>query len=252
MARQSEPLMEPPGDHRVPVLVTRPRAEAETFAATLTARFGPRVRPVVTPLIVPRLLSPTFPGHDHAAVVFTSAQGVEAARRLDRHLPSLAWCVGRKTAAVATAAGFQARSADGDVNALAKAILQDPPKGRILYLHGVDTHGNLQELLQSSGMDVDALALYRQDPQPLTAAALSLLRAPGPLLVPLFSPRTAGLFRAALPPDAKAPLHVAVMSAAVAEALADVPRAALAIASRPDAPAMLAAVESLLAGLSAS
>ena len=244
MAKQSEP--------QVPVLVTRPWAEGEAFAAALTARFGTRVRPVVAPLIAPRYLAPSIPARDYAAVVFTSVHAVEGARRLGLVLPSLAWCVGRKTAAVATAAGFQARSGEGDAEALTRAILGDPPNGRLLYLRGVDTHGNILKILQSSGVNTDVAIVYRQDSQPMPPEALSLLRSSDPVLVPLFSPRTASLFRAVLPPDAAAKLHIAAMSRAVAEALGDLPRAALTIAGRPDAPAMLDAVESLLAGLPAA
>lgn len=240
MARQS-----------TPVLVTRPQAEAEAFAAALSARFGDRVRPIVSPLLAPRNLTPAIPVRDYAAVIFTSAQAVEASRLLGRGLPRLAWCVGQKTAQVATAAGFQARSADGDAEDLARCLLKDPPDGRILYLRGVDTRGNLLEFLTSFGLQVDVAIVYAQEPQPLSPAALSLLSAPGDLLVPLFSPRTASLFRAALPPGSPARLHLAAMSAAVAEPLAGLPHAALCIARRPDGPAMLDAVDSLLAGLPA-
>lgn len=241
MARQSEP--------QIPALVTRPRAEGEAFAAALTARFAPRVRPVLTPLIAPRLLTPPIPDHDYAAVVFTSAQAVEAVRQLTATLPRLAWCVGRKTAQIATAAGFDARSTDGDAEALTKAILVDPPDGRILYLRGVDTRGNLLKILKSFGIKTDVAIVYAQDPCRITFEALSLLRSVDPVLIPLFSPRTAALFRAELPADSSAKLHIAAMSGAVAEALGDLPRTALTIARQPDAPGMLDAVESLLVGL---
>lgn len=231
--------------------MTRAQAEGEAFAIALSARFGQRVRPVVAPLIAPRFLSPSIPERDYAAVVFTSAQAVEGARRLAVTLPSLAWCVGRKTASVASAAGFDAHSARGDADALTDAILAKPPAGRILYLRGVDTRGNLLERLDSSGICIDAAIVYAQEPQPLPPEALALLRSPAPLIVPLFSPRTGILFRNALPADSKASLHIATMSAAVAEALEDLPRAALVIADQPDTDSMLASVETLLAGVPA-
>ena len=243
MARQSAAA--------IPVLVTRPRAEGKAFAAALTNRFGARVRPVVAPLIAPRYLSPPIPAQDYAAVVFTSAQAVEGARRLGVPLPRLAWCVGPKTATVAAEAGFQTRSADGDANSLAQAILSDPPNGRILYLRGVDTRGNLLEMLHSFGINADVAIVYSQDPQPLTDDARALLSLPVDVIVPLFSPRTATLFRQALPPEVAARLHVAAMSASVAAAMDGLALAALVVASQPDAPAMLTAVESLLARLPA-
>jgi uroporphyrinogen-III synthase len=227
-----------------PVLVTRPLAEAAAFARALTARFGARVRPVVAPLIAPRFMTPEIPAHHYAAVAFTSAQAVEGAMRLGIQLPRLAWCVGRKTAAVASAAGFDARSADGDLQALVRSILDSPPDGRILYLRGVDTHGNLLDKLNSSGINSDEAIVYQQVPQPLSPEALALLSTDVDLIVPLFSPRTAALFRSSF-------LHLAAMSAAVAEQVADLPLSSQVVARQPDGDSMLDAVETLLARLPA-
>jgi len=232
-----------------PILVTRPQAEGQAFAKALKARFGARLRPVLSPLLAPRNLTPSLPDRDYAAVIFTSAQAVQAARPLASRLPSLAWCVGAKTARAATAAGFRSRSADGDADALVAAIAADPPDGSILYLRGVDTASNLLTRLDDIGLQADEAIVYLQEPQPLAADALALLREPLDILVPLFSPRTARLFRAALPDDTRARLHIAAMSGNVAEALGDLPHAALTIAGHSDAPAMLDAVETLLVRL---
>lgn len=243
MARQSAP--------GVPVLVTRPQAEGDTFAAALTARFGERVRPVVTPLLHPHRLTPEIPAREYAAVVFTSAQAVEASRPLRPSLPALAWCVGNRTARAAEMAGFQARSANGDAKSLVAAMAADPPQGRILYLRGVDTSANVREKLAETGFIADEIIVYMQESGPLTAQALALLQSPVALIVPLFSPRTAQLFRRALPPEVRATLHIAAISPSVAAALGDLPRAGLAIADHPDAPSVLDAVESLLVGIPA-
>lgn len=241
MARQSAP--------GIPVLLTRPKAESESFAAELTARFGTRVRPVVAPLLAPRFLAAEIPDRTYCGLVFTSAQAVEGALRLGISLPARAWCVGRKTAEVATAAGFDAVSADGDAESLTKLLQRDPPNGRILYLRGVDTRGNLMEKLNESGVLTDVAIVYAQEAQPLGSTAMALLSAPSDLIVPLFSPRTATLFRAALPPVTQARLHLATMSAAVAEPLQDLPHTGLVVARHPDARSMLDAVDSLLADL---
>lgn len=242
MARQSAPAY--------PVLVTRPQAEGEAFAAALTKRFGAHVQPLVSPLLSPRNLKPDLPPRSYAAVVFTSAQAVNAARSYRPVLPAQAWCVGRKTARAATDAGFQANSADGDVEALLRALAKDPPDGSILYLRGVDTAGNLLERLTEMGLMVDEAVVYAQDPVPLNKDATALLQTQVDLIVPLFSPRTAQLFRAGLPAEISARLHIAAMSRAVAEALGDLHDAKLVVAHQPDAGAMMDAVERLLVGLS--
>lgn len=245
MARQSDPSH--PARPGIPVLLTRPRDQAEGFALKLSARFGPRVQPLVAPLMAPEYLAPPMPEGPFDAVIFTSAHGVEGARRLGVPLPRLAWCVGRSTAAKAAAAGFEARSSDGDVSDLVAALLAAPEKGRFLYLRGVDTTGDLENLLISKGISVLSLQVYLQKSIPLEGECVPLLRQPGPIIVPLFSPRSAALFAEALPVDTHATLLLAAMSEAVAAAAAGIPHQTLVTAARPDARAMLDAVETLLA-----
>jgi uroporphyrinogen-III synthase len=244
MARQS--LAE-----AVPVLLTRPEAEAQAFASALQTRFGGYVRPVIAPLMRPRFLYPKMPEGDFAGVIFTSAQGVEAAAHLGVALPRAAYCVGRKTAAAAASAGYQAHSADGDANSLVSAILADRPTGRLLYIHGVDTRGEIEKKLNKEGVTVVSLQAYIQDQMPLTAEALAILQSKVDVVLPIFSPRSAVLLVKALPTDTPANLWIAAMSPAVAEASQPLRYSALVVASTPNAQAMLDAVGSLLSASSA-
>lgn len=230
----------------VPVLVTRPIAEARAFAGALTRRLGPRVQPVIAPLMAMERLAHSLPPGPFAGVIFTSVAGVEAALPSRANLPRLAWCVGQKTAERAAAAGFLARSADGDASALVAAIAADPPAGRLLHLRGEDAAGEVAERLISAGIETESLVIYRQQPQPLTPEAATLLAAEGPVILPLFSPRSAQLFRAALPDGAKATLWLVAMSAAVAKAARPIPHRALVTARQPTAAAMLVACEEAL------
>ena len=233
MARQSAPSVP------VPVLLTRPLAEARTFATAVTDRFGARVRPVLAPMITLEVLSPSLPQGPFAGVIFTSAAGVEAALRLRPDLPDAAWCVGRKTADRATAAGFRARSADGDASALVAALLADPPTGRLIHLCGEDTTGDVGKRLGSAGIETVSLTVYRQAAQPLAPDGRAVLASEGPVILPLFSPRSAHLVCTAMPPDGHATLWLIAMSAAVAEAAQPIPHHALVIAEQPTAEAML-------------
>jgi uroporphyrinogen-III synthase len=233
MVRQSAPSTP------VPVLVTRPLAEGSAFAAALTNRFGTRVCPVLSPLMALTVLTPALPPGPFAGVIFTSAAGVEASLWLQPRLPQQAWCVGRKTAERATAAGFHARSADGDADALVAAIMADTPNGRLLHLHGADTRGDVAERLVSAGIETVSLTIYRQDPELLTPEAAALLASAGPVILPLFSPRSASLFRRAMPLNSQASLHIVAMSAAVAEAARAIPYRALILAPGLTADAML-------------
>ena len=233
----------------VPVLLTRAEAQSRAFATALTDRFADRLRPVIAPLMAPEHLRPALPAGTFAGVIFTSAQGVEAAVRLGVPLPRQAWCVGTQTAAKARAAGFEAHAAGGDAAALVAAIIGKPPTGRLLHLRGEDSRGEVAERLVSAGIETESVVVYRQAAQPLAPDAVALLQAEGPVIVPVFSPRSAALLHAALPADLRADLSLVAMSDAVAEALAKVPHLALAVAKRPDADAMLEAVAECLDSL---
>jgi uroporphyrinogen-III synthase len=233
MGRQSAPAA------AVPVLLTRPIAEAQAFAMALTRRFGPRVQPVLAPLMATDHLMPALPPGPFAGVIFTSAAAVEAALRLAADLPKDAWCVGRKTADRATAAGFRARSADGDADALVAAILADPPKGKLLHLRGEDVRGEVAERLNSAGSETVSATLYRQTAQPLSPEGAAVLVTAGPVILPLFSPRSAALFRAVLPVDSHATLGLVAMSGAVADAARPIPHHVMITAAQPTAKAML-------------
>ena len=63
----------------VPVLLTRPIAEARAFAMTLTRQFGPAVQPILAPLMATEHLAAALPTGPFAGVIFTSAAAVEAA-----------------------------------------------------------------------------------------------------------------------------------------------------------------------------
>lgn len=244
MAKQSDPSG--PGAVGVPVLVTRPLAEAQGFAAALSERFGDRVCPVVAPLMAIRFLSPPVRPGAFSGLIFTSVHGVEAARRLGLTGPATAYCVGRKTSAAARASGFDAMSADGDADALFSSILGRHRQGRLLHVRGREARGDLEARLTSAGIATESLIAYHQEPLPLAMDAARLLRRDIRVVVTLFSPRTAALFAAALPSDAKASLCLAVMSPAVSAALSRLSTAVLKVAARPDAESMLDAVAVLL------
>ena len=89
------------------LLLTRPRAQSEAFAAVLAAELPGRFRPVVSPILEIVPLPAPLDLDGLQGLIFTSANGVEqfAARSPDRSLP--AWCVGEMTAAAARRAGLR-------------------------------------------------------------------------------------------------------------------------------------------------
>lgn len=240
MARQSRHA--PP----LPVLITRPEPQASRFAAELSARLGDSVRAVVSPLMAPVFLSPSLP--DAAALVLTSESAVQALPGLRGPLPKRAFCVGGRTAEAARSAGLEAISAEGDAKALAALILSGPIDGPLLWLRGDDTAGDLAGTLDRVGVRLEQALVYRQDPRPLSPEAQALLREQGPVIVPLFSPRTARLFTGAAT-EGTAALHLCSLSAAVDQAASALAARSRTIANRPTGDALLADVEKTVRAL---
>ncbi len=220
-------------------LLTRPLAQSQRFAQGLPGRV------VISPLMQPEFLTPQIPLRKWQAVVFSSETGVEAGGRLrdlGTRLPDRAFCIGERTTMAAQAAGWDAHSAQGDVQALAALILAQTIEGPILILRPEDIAGNLEQTLISAGIETISAVVYRQKPLSLTAEAVKLLHGQTPVVVPLFSPRSARIFaqecrRIAL----NAPLYIAAMSAAVVAQL-DIQVQGVRVATAPNSTAMRLAV----------
>jgi uroporphyrinogen-III synthase len=224
------------------ILLTRPADQGARFAAALRVRF-PAADVLESPFLSIGYVAPDLPAGDFAAVIFTSENAVAAALPLRDRLPRAAYAVGDRTAAAARAAGFAATSAQGDADALV-ALLAAADPGPLLHLHGQETRGDVVPRLRAAGIAAQGVTVYAQRPQPLSAAATRWLDDAQPVVVPLFSPRTATLFSAAAR-GCRAPLWLVSMSAAV-DAAADLTAARRNIAARPDAAHVMTVLSDLL------
>lgn len=230
-----------------PLLLTRPVAQGKRFADDLVARMPGRLDVIPTPLMEPVFLPFDLPVAPWSAMILTSETGVEAAARCraaGHSLPRAAWCVGDRTAQAAADAGFDARSAKGDAEALIALILASDDPGPLLHFRGRDARGDIAPRLGAKGRPAHAAIVYAQEPCPLAEAARNALAGTAPVVVPLFSPRSAALFAAQGP--FAAPLWIAAISEAAARAVETLSPQRCAIAARPDGAAMLAAVEALM------
>lgn len=231
-----------------PLLLTRPRAQSEAFARDVERLLPGRFAPV---LLSP-LMEIAFTGSDVElggiqALLFTSANGVEAfaAACDDRSLPAI--CVGEMTAASARAAGFAARSAAGDVAALAAlaASLWRPDGGPFLHVRGRHAAGDLVGALADRGIAARAVELYEQRACSLDDAARALIAAGAPVVVPLFSPRSARIFAGETAGLDLSALTVVGLSPA---AVAPVAAGRRVVAASPGREGMLAALAGLRDG----
>lgn len=232
------------------ILITRPKEDAESFAAALVARgIDVTVEPLLT---IQPIASPLIDLEGVQAILFTSANGVRcfAAAQSRRDLKVMA--VGDGSAAAARALGFAAvESASGDVAGLA-ALVTDrlhPRDGALLHAAGSSLAGDLKGQLEAAGFVVRRAVLYDAVPtRELSPATLMNLRLGGIDAVALFSPRSARAFadlwrQAQAAPAGLQKVTALCLSAAVAREVKDLDWRRNEIAARPDTQSLLALVE---------
>ena len=212
----------------LPVLLTRPEDDARRLAAELRAMGAGHVE--ISPLL-------RIEGTGHVpplseGVILTSGNAVRMLRGRSDLAGRPAWVVGARTARMAREAGFDVRAVAEDAAALVALVPDDAPP--LVHLHGEVTRGDVAGRLRARGLQVAEAVIYRQVPVDLSASARALLLA-GPVLVPLYSPRSAALFARACPPAARATLRILALSDAVAQAC---PAAPVAVSAAPDGEAM--------------
>lgn len=227
------------------LLVTRPREDAEQFAAVLKTRGH---EAVIAPLLELRFT----PGGEISlnnvqALLASSANGIRAfaARSCQRNLP--VYVVGPQTAEAASQSGFaDIISADGDAAALIAKVTEstNPADGKLLHAAGAETAGRIKQGLEAHGYEVEAVILYEAVPlESLAANAGEELRADRLDGVLMFSPRTARIFAALAAKSGLAEhcqrLEAFCISVATAEALSPLVFARLAVAGSPNQTAML-------------
>ena len=227
------------------LLMTRPRAASERFVAELAPAERARLQVVYSPLLEIAFRPGPVDLAGLEGVIFTSANGVAAARaaRVPPALP--AYCVGAVTAEGACEAGWDVRAVEESADALIAALTARRPPAPLLHLRGGHARGDIAGRLTAAGIETHERVLYEQRLAAPSSAARAALAGLNPVIAPLFSPRTARQFADTC--AGTAPLYLAAISAAAAEPVENMGARALIVAERPDAAAMAAAVETLAA-----
>lgn len=225
------------------LLLTRPQAASERVMADLRAMGAPAFDPVISPALKMIPVDALPDSGAASGLVFTSANGVRAWVAMGGRCDLPAYAVGKGTASTARQAGFDVWTAGGDADALTDGLLRLGPAGPLLHVHGRHTRGNVAQRLTDAGLPCAGFVAYDQQEQPPRQAALRILGEKRPVVVPLYSPRSAATVGSW---PVKAPLLVAAMSQAVANACESAHIKEMAIAARPESASMLDCVAGLL------
>lgn len=212
------------------LLVTRPRVQAEQFLKACEGRLGTSIQNVISPIIEIKPVGLVPDLTQFETTVVTSSNGVH---RLGEALRD------QRTAVVGEATAELARSFGAEVVMVAQTaaeLLQDtaPLRPPVLVCRGVHARVDLKAEMTAIGIEARSCILYDQASCALSAEAQDLLIGSGPILAPVFSPRSADLLSAE---KIVAPTIVLALSQAVAEAW--VGSEEIRVAIRPDAKAMI-------------
>lgn len=242
--------MDNPGGGRMgqPLLfLTRPEPQSRRIAHDVLDRFGD-IQIVISPLMQTILVDGKVPVG--TGVIFTSETAVAAFCNVSAERGLTAWCVGPRTAEAAAQAGFPTRTGPGNASELLQMIRAQNPNGPLIWPRGEHVAFDIGNGLNSAGIETVSVILYRQDAIPLTDEAINILQGDNPVLLPVFSPRSAQLLMPWLQ-DRTAPLFVAAISQNAADAIRDAAPDRLRISEKPDAEGVLNALGKLITESSA-
>lgn len=224
------------------ILITRPAPRGMEFSRDVRQILDVPV--IISPLMQIGPVKADLDLSGLGALIFTSRHAVTAfAMQTDRRdLPCFA--VGPATACTAREAGLDVTEAGGDANALIARIIESGCPGPFLHLRGEHISRSLIAPLARAGLTCREQIVYRQTPVTMGDAAKNLLQRENPVIVPLFSCRSAALFFSGL--KAKAPIYVAAISDNVAARVPAHMVKSVVIAEAPNAEAMLALLPGLV------
>ncbi len=223
---------------QINLLLTRPKAGAEAFWNALGSETQTFVTPIFSPLLKIVALHPNLKKLD--SVIFSSVNGVIHSPKGDG---KIAYCVGAMTTKAADKAGWEAvqlgDTADQLVNKMQRMTISTP----LTHLCGKHTRGNIAQRLMDAGRSTLQIAVYDQKKIQLNRQAREVQDSNFPLLVPLFSPRTASNF--AEQNKGSAPLHLIALSQDVADEVKELSNKSLSVAASPTRVAMIDLVQNV-------
>ena len=220
------------------IIITRPKAAADRLAIRLAEPVGPACEIVCSPVIEIMAVPATVGKIAYHGVIFTSVHGVLHAP--DMTAKKTCWCVGEMTARAAGEAGYAVKHHAMDAETLLADLAGMQVEGPLLHLRGTYTRVDLAQRLADAGIPCDDLVVYKQDARSLSTQARATLEGETPVILPLYSPRSAALVADQGP--FAAPITVVAISDATAHAAAGLAPENVVVAGRPDGVAMIAAI----------
>ncbi|WP_159806252.1 uroporphyrinogen-III synthase [Litoreibacter roseus] len=229
------------------LLLTRPLHASRRTASDVQKEMSASFDLLISPLLEIVLCDADLQKGEWDGVIFTSEHGIHGA--LEAGIPKTlkAFCVGERTSEIAANAGFKVALTAETASTLADALSHSSGSLRLLYARGRHISVDLAALLQPQGIVLDQRIVYDQKAQVLSPEALVRLASPEPVVVPVFSPRSAKQLCRQLPDGVGTDRLAICLSEAVRESMAPDLFRVVRVCPRPDARHM---VQCIVTGLS--
>jgi uroporphyrinogen-III synthase len=235
---------------RPPILVIRAEPGASETAGRLK-EMG--LTPVVSPALGLSRTDATVPDLSaFEGLIFTSANGVRFLIEACGPIPLPAWCVGPATASEALREGFSpVYQSSGDAHDLAHYIAhhwdEDRPRS-LLHVANSAAKGIVKEALEAEGFTVTFAPLYEAThAAALSAPAKSALTSGEPVICLIHSAKGAEAFQSLADGIDLSSVTFVAISEQAARPVRSVAGAAIFIASHPDEPHLMDALQGVLA-----
>ena len=225
----------------IPMIMTRPAPSNSAFISQLPVAVREKLSIIENPLIRIRQLGVDPHLTSGEAVIFTSSNAVNAVPDGEGRT---AYCVGERTSQTALKAGWQAQVMGRNVEELIAGLKKIGPQFPLCHLRGKHIRQDIVDALSPQGFDVRQVAVYDQELLPLGELARHAITQDYPVIVTLFSPRTAQHFAASVVSVSQ--LHILALSDAVADECARIDGTKTVVAERPDAQAMVFEIEKIV------
>ena len=166
----------------------------------------------------------------NSVLIFTSANGLRAAKKHNL-INKKCFVVGANTKKIAVSFGYDVLGFSKDQENLLKLIKSKKPTESMVHIRGKHTFGNLCDALKRNQFSCLDIIGYNQEPLKIKKQNLQKIQSGRPVVLPIFSPRSAELLQSNLDLTG---FNVIAISEAVAKIITGVELGELVISKKPD------------------
>jgi uroporphyrinogen-III synthase len=178
----------------------------------------------------------------NSVLIFTSANGLRAAKKHNL-INKKCFVVGANTKKIAVSFGYDVLGFSKDQENLLKLIKSKKPTESMVHIRGKHTVGNLCDALKRNQFSCLDIIGYNQEPLKIKKQNLQKIQSGRPVVLPIFSPRSAELLQSNLDLTG---FNVIAISEAVAKIVTGVELGELVISKKPDLNSMQEATLAIL------